>query len=562
VRTVELRPGNAKIVHHAVMMIDRTQSSRRYDARDEELGFGGMSLGDAERPGSQPIPWTPGMAPSPGIEGVAWQLDPGSDVVLQMHMLPSGKPEMIRPAIGFHFAERSPTRRTWSFTLHSEEIDIPAGESSYVVEDRVTFPAPVEVVSVYPHAHYLGKEIQGYAIRPDGTRQWLVRISDWDFNWQDEYRYRNPVQLPAGSTIVMHFIYDNSADNPRNPTIPPKRVTHGTSSLDEMGTLSFEVIPQNEEDLFLLQAAVSRHDLELDPDSWFSLNNLGIALERSGDLEGAADHFRRAVALMPSYAKAHHNLGVVLWEQGNADEAIAEYRLALRHNPFFAEAYLNLANALASRGEYRQAVDYYSKALELNEYDSRAHFNMALAMEALGRGEVALNHYREAAELAPDDAEVHNNLGSLLASVGDTKAAIGRFRRAVDLDPTSAEFAGNLGTALLLHGMIDLAIDRYRDALKLDPSLEDVAYNLEAALEIQAEADAAIRAAEGAVRADRRNDPMLLAQLAASYAGAGRFDRAIDTAREAMVRAEAVGDAELAQSIERYLDSWRAALPQ
>src|SRR5206468_10925822 len=85
----------------------------------------------------------------------------------------------------------------------------------------------VDVLAVYTHAHYLGKILEGYATLPDGKRQWLVRIPDWDINWQGVFRYAKPVFLPAGSTVSMRYQYDNSARNLRNPNAPPKRVKVG-----------------------------------------------------------------------------------------------------------------------------------------------------------------------------------------------------------------------------------------------------------------------------------------------------------------------------------------------
>ncbi len=84
-------------------------------------------------------------------------------------------------------------------------------------------PIDVDVLAVYPHAHYLGKVLEAYATLPDGTRKWLIRIPDWDLNWQGVYRYREPVFLPKGSVVSMRYRYDNSAANPRNPNDPPKK---------------------------------------------------------------------------------------------------------------------------------------------------------------------------------------------------------------------------------------------------------------------------------------------------------------------------------------------------
>src|SRR5262249_31991019 len=102
------------------------------------------------------------------------------------------------------------------------------------------------------HAHYLGKELQAYATLPNGTRRWLLRIPRWDFNWQGDYQYAQPVSLPKGATLTMEFHYDNSTNNVQNPHQPPQRVSYGTQSTDEMGELWFRVLACNTSDLELL----------------------------------------------------------------------------------------------------------------------------------------------------------------------------------------------------------------------------------------------------------------------------------------------------------------------
>ena len=100
-----------------------------------------------------------------------------------------------------------------------------------------------------PHAHYLAEEMRGYATLPDGTRRPLIRIDDWDFHWQDFYRYETPFVLPRGTELAMEFTYDNSARNPDNRFAPPRRVTWGQDSSNEMGDLWIQVVPVRPADL-------------------------------------------------------------------------------------------------------------------------------------------------------------------------------------------------------------------------------------------------------------------------------------------------------------------------
>jgi hypothetical protein len=106
----------------------------------------------------------------------------------------------------------------------------------------------VELTGVIPHAHYLCREMRGWAVLPSGRRVNLITIPDWDFNWQHHYRYAKPFVLPANTRLEMEFLYDNSAGNPRNPNSPPQRVIWGPGSTDEMAGLHFQVIPVRAED--------------------------------------------------------------------------------------------------------------------------------------------------------------------------------------------------------------------------------------------------------------------------------------------------------------------------
>jgi hypothetical protein len=132
--------------------------------------------------------------------------------------------------------------------LGSNAIDIPAGERAYKVTDRFTTPVDVDALAITPHAHYICREMVGRAILPDGSRRTLLRIAEWNFNWQQQYTYAAPVRLPAGTRIEMEFTYDNSAGNPRNPHSPPQRIAWGPGSADEMAGLHLAVAPVDEDD--------------------------------------------------------------------------------------------------------------------------------------------------------------------------------------------------------------------------------------------------------------------------------------------------------------------------
>ena len=228
---------------------DRTGQSRRLDAETPEVGFGGMnSPGSAQGPLSQFLSWQPGKLPPSDANADAWKLEKGSDLVLQAHMQPTGKPERIQPSVAFYFSDRPSSNIFFKMGFDSFTIDIPAGETNYVVKDSYRLPVDLEIIGILPHAHYLGKRLQSFATLPDGTRKWLLSISDWNFNWQGDYRYAQPLFLPKGSTIQMEFSYDNSTNNVRNPHRPPERVQYGLQTTDEMANLAFIFRLSNQHD--------------------------------------------------------------------------------------------------------------------------------------------------------------------------------------------------------------------------------------------------------------------------------------------------------------------------
>ena len=149
--------------------------------------------------------------------GLAWRLEPGVDLVLQVHMMPGGKPETVQPSVAFEFTDEAPRERAVLVRLGSTAIDIPPGARAHVVEDTFDLPSDVRVLAISPHAHYLAREITTVATLPDGRRIPLITIAAWDFRWQDDYRYVTPLVLPALTKITTRVTYDNSTVECRTP---------------------------------------------------------------------------------------------------------------------------------------------------------------------------------------------------------------------------------------------------------------------------------------------------------------------------------------------------------
>jgi len=261
VRAVEFRPSARKVVHHVLFAYDGTGALAKRSGLDGKPGFGGMGTvgvsGGTGNSGSLGG-WAVGNTPVFLADGLALALPKGSDFVLQMHFHPTGKMETEKSTVGIYFADKAPEHRLIAVQGPAlfgfgAGIDIPAGAKNYTIDDSITLPADVMAYSVGAHAHYVGKEMKATATLPDGTVKPLLWIQDWDFAWQDRYNYKDPVMLPKGTRIDVHLAYDNSADNPRNPSNPPKRVQWGEQSFDEMGSVTLQAIAVHKEDEAALQ---------------------------------------------------------------------------------------------------------------------------------------------------------------------------------------------------------------------------------------------------------------------------------------------------------------------
>lgn len=244
VRAMDMRPGNPRVVHHAILFQDVTGTARRRDTGTGYSCFGTPGFLPARGLGG----WTPGSLPVRMAEGIPELLHGGADLVLQVHYHPTGRPESDSTRVALYFTDRKPLRRAMDVPLGSNRIDIPAGARGYKVTDHFTLPVAVDALGINPHAHYLCTEMLGYAVLPGGTRRTLIHIPAWNFNWQQQYTYSTPIRLPEDTQIVMEFTYDNSQENPRNPNHPPRRVVWGPGSADEMAGLHIEVTPAHEDD--------------------------------------------------------------------------------------------------------------------------------------------------------------------------------------------------------------------------------------------------------------------------------------------------------------------------
>jgi len=393
VKGVELFPGNWKVVHHAFINVDSTRLSRVRAARENPPGFDGMLLPEtAYMPGGHFLSWQPGKVQHMSPEGLAWMLQTNTDVVLQLHLHPSGKPELVQPMIAFYFTEHAPTNSAFRINLNALRIDIPPGAKDYAVEDRYTLPIDINVIGAVPHAHYLGNRVEGYALSPQGKRQELMLIRHWDFNWQGDYQYTKPIFLPKGTTLVMNWTYDNSAENERN-AVPPRRIRYGSQTTNEMGELWFQALPCNPKELGLFERDFYEHlaNLSLDYNQWRlkeDPNNAeahtkaGRAEFYFGNLGKALDHYQAAIDADTNYDRAYYELGFVYLHQNKLIPAQKAFENVIRVNHDDYEAEGSLGFIYLQNGNLDQAEFHFNAALRINPDDKIAQAYLKRVFQA------------------------------------------------------------------------------------------------------------------------------------------------------------------------------------
>lgn len=419
-KAIEIRPGDKRLVHHANVLVDREQNGRRLE-KEPGAGFGGMELiieSETFDPDSHFLFWKPGSPPYVEPDGMALRLDKDTDLILNTHLQPSGKPELIQPTLGLYFTDKPATRHPILLQLDNDRmLNIPPGAKNFLVSDDFTLPVDAEVLAIYPHAHYLGKDLLAFATLPNGTRETLIHIQHWDLNWQAVYRYAQPVALPKGTIISMRFTYDNSADNIRNPNQPPKRVMAGNRASDEMAHLWLQILPKessgSDDPRVAIQEALARHHIQNNPGDFEAHYNLGSILQMKGDASGAIEQFGEAVRIDPNDPAVNNALGAVLLASGRTAEAIPHFNTALLERKDYFDAQYNLGIALAASGDFAGALAQFRAAVRLRPQDANAEANLGSALAETGNLRDARLHFERALQIDPKNELARENLEQL-----------------------------------------------------------------------------------------------------------------------------------------------------
>tara|TARA_B110000444_G_scaffold42550_1_gene38438 strand:+ start:4335 stop:6209 length:1875 start_codon:yes stop_codon:yes gene_type:complete len=483
VRALEFRLGNRGVVHHAEFRLDESDDSLRRDHEEPEVGFGGMDNPTAHYPDGHFVNWVPGKRATELAEGLAWRLPAQADLVVQLHMMPSGIDEVIDPMIGLYFTDQPPALNPQMLWLGSRWLPIAADDSSFTTRDSYELPFDVEVMSVLPHCHFICNDIKAWATLPDGSEQWLAKNEKWDFYSQEEFNFKQPLSLPRGTTLSMEFSYDNSAHNSRNPNDPPQDIEFGPLSTNEMADLWIQVMPRNNREGIDLQHSSSRH-LQMK-----KRERLKQQIELEPDVN-------RYLELARSYSRANQ-----------LHEAVTQLQNALEHAPENTTVLENLAIALTNMGRQDEALLHWRRCVQLSPNDSRAQLNLGTALGFLNQAAEAEFHLQRATQLDPNSAPTFFRLGRTQSYLGRFDDALGSFRAAMALNPDEPMALGAAARLLATHP----------DSSKRRPS-------------------EALDLANRVLKQLRRPDASSLSTLAMAQAAAGDFVQAASTAKLALSR--------------------------
>jgi hypothetical protein len=252
VSAIDIKPGDPTTVHHVIAYLDGSGSaSQKLDEADSGPGytsFGGPGF-SVDSLSATLGGWAPGARPTLLPDDVALLMPAQSRVVLQVHYHPHGiKTVPDTTQIGIYYAKKKPNRIVRILPLVNQSFTIPPNDPNYKVATiPFSLPFPTHLYFIAPHMHLLGRKMHVTATLPTGSQKCLINVDDWDFNWQGLYQYKDPVAIPSNTKLAVEAYYDNSTDNLRNPNNPPKPVSWGEQTTDEMciAFLGFTIDSEN-----------------------------------------------------------------------------------------------------------------------------------------------------------------------------------------------------------------------------------------------------------------------------------------------------------------------------
>lgn len=255
IAAIEFRPGNTTAVHHALLAFETEGAAAAMDAATPEYGY--ESFGDFGVPVQGNFAgYTPGIRSIFFPQGIGTILPAAADLLIQVHYAPLPTDETDQSSVNVFFKKPDDPIIREIERRRVTPLDLDGGWFSFVIEPEEVkmfhgtrdVDEDISLISVYPHAHYLGKDWEIYAVTPTNDTINIIRISDWDFNWQGEYTFDRMKKIPAGSVMHIYASYDNTSSNPYNPNFPPQTVTWGEGTTDEMYLVGTSFVPYQEGD--------------------------------------------------------------------------------------------------------------------------------------------------------------------------------------------------------------------------------------------------------------------------------------------------------------------------
>ena len=242
IRSIAIQASDPQAAHSILIGVDEKRTLRADHPEALTAGLPGMELSPQQTeqfaPDGQLLLWTPD---APVLTAESWTLPAGSDLILTAHIKTTGQAEELSLKVLLYTAKTAHGAPHPLLHLdHDDALEIAAGDKEYKTEAQLTLKQATTLTSIYPRAHYAARSMEAWASLPDGTRRNLLTIEKWDVDWVSVYRFARPITLPKGAVIHMSFVYDNSSNNPHNPSDPPKKITAGHSAKEEIGELWLE----------------------------------------------------------------------------------------------------------------------------------------------------------------------------------------------------------------------------------------------------------------------------------------------------------------------------------
>lgn len=239
IRSIEVIPGNRSVVHHVLIFQDNSGDCLALDAADPNPGYtnyGGAGSSNAKLVGG----WVPGSTTYTLPNGFGIKLRANSALVLQVHYPAGTVGTLDSTRVNIKFTDGTNTREVFVAPILNHVVgmtngplNIPANEVK-VFEEEFTLPVKATVFSVSPHMHLIGRNTKAYGVPPTGDTIKLINIPDWNFGWQGAYQFQYAQPMPEGTVIRGTATYDNTINNPYNPSNPPQDVNVGEATTDEM----------------------------------------------------------------------------------------------------------------------------------------------------------------------------------------------------------------------------------------------------------------------------------------------------------------------------------------